>query len=60
MKNQKSFRFLDNFFSIGCFILWQVYLSPVVSVLTKGPTISDVSKRDAFELNLYLDDEIIG
>ena len=60
-KIQKGFLyFLDNCIGIGCgrfSLLSGVYFSLVVNVLISSPKISDVTKRDIFQLNVSQSDE---
>ena len=53
-KFSKSFFFLDNFISIGCgkfSVVWRKYLSSAISLITNSPKISDITKRDIFQLH---------
>ena len=57
------FSFLDKFISIGCgklSLLRREYLSSEVHVLTNSPEISDLTKRNVFQLNLFQSDKITG
>ena len=61
-KIKKSFGFSDYCIWIGCFqfcLLWPEYLSSAVNVLRNSPGISDITKRDVFQLNFSQSDETI-
>ena len=52
---EKCFGFLDNCIRVGYgkfSVLWAENLSSVINALKNRPVISDLSKRDVFQLNL--------
>ena len=58
---QKAFGFLDNCIWIGCMkfsLILREYFSWAVNVLTKSPSVANLTKRDLFQLNWSYNDKV--